>query len=197
MSDFLCSWDGEVGRKQETTMQSKCVWITAVLLFCRWRSLVTWFWRLQSLRWCCSTCTMTGSRPSLPTQSVATLCLLFVLCSLHLQLPSRNSDWFSWNDVNIVMFLMCCLTTLGRGGVHLWTRPTGRHHSYLFFPECTWSFISWVQDMQQSNYLGSTLKSRASFFSLYDMILMINIMYRYNCTGFVVLFLFACAYIFV
>ena len=115
--DFLCSWDGEVGRKQETTMQSKCVWITAVLLlFCRWRSLVTWFWRLQSLRWCCSTCTMTGLRPSLPTRSVATLFLLFVLCSLHLQLPSCHCHWFSWHDVNIVMFTMCYLTTFGGGG---------------------------------------------------------------------------------
>ena len=148
MSDFLCSWDGEVGRKQETTMQSKCVWITAVLLFCRWRSLVTWFWRLQSLRWCCSTCTMTGSRPSLPTQSVATLCLLFVLCSLHLQLPSRNSHWFSWNDVNIVMFLMCCLTTLGRGGctcelsqqvviIHIYFFLSARGHSYHECKTCS------------------------------------------------------------
>ena len=52
-----------------TTVHSplQCRWL-AWFNDVRWRSLVTWYWKQQSRRWFCSTCTMIGWRQSRLTQ---------------------------------------------------------------------------------------------------------------------------------
>lgn len=75
----------------------------------RWRSLETWSWRLQSLRWCCSTSTTIGWRPSPPTRwgsiykglnLIHHQSVLTPVCSCSVCRPSPDLSWSSEHSMS-------------------------------------------------------------------------------------------------